>query len=384
MSGDSDNLIVVKDLSKVFKLPHEKSSSLKSMTINWLRRKRGFELQEALNNVSFTVKKGDFFGIVGRNGSGKSTLLKLLAGIYIPTKGNIQMNGSLTPFIELGVGFNAELSGRDNVYLNGALLGFNRKQMERMYEEIVEFAELRRFMDQKLKNYSTGMQVRLAFSIAIRARSDILLLDEVLAVGDVAFQQKCFNYFEELKQQGKTVVFVSHDMAAIRRFCNKAIFLKNGKLADSGTAEYISDVYAEENINPAAPGKKKTTGPRSYQLTAVIKDQSPESATIEINYRTKETKPMYIGLSVVRDGISLAEISTVDQLDVSRSGKITYKLDTTMFNGGTYRVGGALFRLKNKELLTVLDQQPEIVIKGHDPTKGAALKLDHNWKVGNG
>src|SRR5437868_42900 len=168
--------IKVDHVSKTFKLPHQKQSSIKSIFLNFFR-KRAYEQQRALKDVSFEVKKGEFFGIVGRNGSGKSTLLKLLAGIYAPNSGNIQVNGKLTPFIELGVGFNPELTGRDNVYLNGALLGFNRKEMDKLYPEIVEFAELERFMDQKLKNYSSGMQVRLAFSVAIRTQSDILLID---------------------------------------------------------------------------------------------------------------------------------------------------------------------------------------------------------------
>src|SRR5580693_2394881 len=174
MPGD-DIAIRVENVSKTFRLPHEKNTSLKGVLVNFYRHNRTYEKLEALKDVSFEVKKGEFFGIVGRNGSGKSTLLKLLAGIYSPDSGDIQINGKLTPFIELGVGFNPELTGRENVFLNGALLGFNRKEMNAMYGDIVNFAELHLFIDQKLKNYSSGMQVRLAFSIAIRARSDILL-----------------------------------------------------------------------------------------------------------------------------------------------------------------------------------------------------------------
>src|SRR5580704_9615782 len=171
----SDNIVIkVESVSKTFRLPHEKNTSLKSAVINFYRRKRTFEKQQVLKNVSFEIIKGEFFGIVGRNGSGKSTLLKLLAGIYSPSKGNIHISGKLTPFIELGVGFNPELTGRENVFLNGALLGFSRKEMAAQYDDIVQFAELERFMDQKLKNYSSGMQVRLAFSVAIRANTDIL------------------------------------------------------------------------------------------------------------------------------------------------------------------------------------------------------------------
>src|SRR6185312_1957927 len=165
------------------------------------------------------------------------------AGIYPPTSGSIHVNGKLTPFIELGVGFNPELTGRENVYLNGALLGFNRREMEGMYKDIVSFAELGKFMDQKLKNYSSGMQVRLAFSIAIRAKSDILLIDEVLAVGDASFQQKCFDYFYKLKQDKRTVVFVSHDMGAVERFCDRAVLIEDGKLIAEGDKQEVIKHY---------------------------------------------------------------------------------------------------------------------------------------------
>lgn len=242
MSKSDGIAISVSHLYKSFKLPHEKSSSIKSLVTSPFKR-RSFEKQEVLNDIDFEVKKGEFFGIVGRNGSGKSTLLKLLAGIYSPNKGTIKINGKLTPFIELGVGFNPELTGRENVFLNGALLGFNRKEMNAMYAEIVEFAELEKFMDQKLKNYSSGMQVRLAFSIAIQAQSDILLLDEVLAVGDAAFQKKCFDYFMLLKKNKQTVILVTHDMSAVRQYCDSAIMINEGKIIHQGTPEDIARSY---------------------------------------------------------------------------------------------------------------------------------------------
>lgn len=223
-------VISVQNVSKSFKLPHEQHGSIKSKFVNIFNRSKTFEKQKVLKDISFEIKKGEFFGIVGRNGSGKSTLLKLLGGIYSPNKGRIIVNGLLTPFIELGVGFNPELTGRENVYLNGALLGFNRKEMSEMYDEIVAFAELEQFMDQKLKNYSSGMQVRLAFSIAIRANSDILLIDEVLAVGDVNFQRKCFDVFKQIKKSGRTVVFVTHDMSAVEEFCDKAMLIEKGEI----------------------------------------------------------------------------------------------------------------------------------------------------------
>lgn len=241
-----DTAIKVENLSKSFKLPHEKQSSVKGKAINMFRPQT-FEKQRVLRNVSFEIKKGDFFGIVGRNGSGKSTLLKLLAGIYTSDEGNVSVNGSLTPFIELGVGFNPELSGRENVFLNGALLGFSRKQVEGMYQEIVDFAELERFMDQKLKNYSSGMQVRLAFSIAIKAESDILLFDEVLAVGDANFQRKCYDVFKNIKSK-KTVILVTHDMSAVEQYCNKAALIEDGKIVLNGAPEQVTKLYNKLNL----------------------------------------------------------------------------------------------------------------------------------------
>lgn len=240
-----DIAIRVEHVSKIFKLPHEKNTSIKSAVVNFYRRNKSFEMQKALRGISFDVKKGEFFGIVGRNGSGKSTLLKLLAGIYTATAGAVAVNGSLTPFIELGVGFNPELTGRENVYLNGALLGFSRKEMQAMYDSIVEFAELEKFMDQKLKNYSSGMQVRLAFSIAIRAKSDILLIDEVLAVGDAIFQKKCYDYFKRLKKEQKTVIFVSHDIGAMKEYCTNGVWIDSGKIVSRGSINKVTHDYLD-------------------------------------------------------------------------------------------------------------------------------------------
>lgn len=242
---DEDIAIKVDGVSKDFILVHEKKGTIKGIFTSMFRKvtiKK--ETQHALKDISFTIKKGEFFGIVGRNGSGKSTMLKILAGIYQPTKGSIEINGRLVPFIELGVGFNPELSGRDNVYLNGAVLGFSSKQVDKMYDEIVEFAELERFMDQKLKNYSSGMQVRLAFSMAVRANADILLIDEVLAVGDADFQRKCFEYFKKIKKNKKTVVFVSHDMEAVREYCDRAVLIESSKVVKMGLSDDIAQLYS--------------------------------------------------------------------------------------------------------------------------------------------
>lgn len=374
--------ITVSDVSKTFRLPHEKQTSIKSLFVNLFRGRRTYERQQVLKDISFEIQEGDFFGIVGRNGSGKSTLLKLLARIYSPDKGGVTVRGKLTPFIELGVGFNPELTGRENVYLNGALLGFSQKEMRGMYSDIVEFAELHDFMDQKLRNYSSGMQVRLAFSIAIRARTDILLLDEVLAVGDAAFQQKCYNYFEELKQQKKTVVFVSHDMGAVRRFCNKAIYIKDGKIVLESSPTDVADMYAEDNISNDS--KEKNTGepklPSDYKITAKITKQQADSLELTINYKSKAKEKTYIGMAIVKDGMSLAEITTPPSQPLVGGGEIKYILDTSMFNAGMYQISGvSLFRVQNRELVAVNKLSNEFTVKGHDITRGAALKLADSW-----
>lgn len=240
----SNFAVEVKDIKKSFYLPHHKNNSLKSSITQVFKKKpKGGNTFNALNGVSFNVEKGDFFGILGRNGSGKSTLLKIISEIYQPTKGSVKHEGKVVSFIELGVGFKMELSGRENVFLNGALLGFSRKEVEAMYDDIVEFAELEKFMDQKLKNYSSGMKVRLAFSVAIRAKADILILDEVLAVGDASFKKKCNEYFKTLKNDKKTVILVTHSMHDVREYCNKAVVIEKGKVLFEGGAEEAAETY---------------------------------------------------------------------------------------------------------------------------------------------
>ena len=241
--ASSNIAIIAKNIHKSFRLPTEQAFGLKQAIFNRLRGIKGYKEQKVLRGIDLEIKKGEFVGIIGRNGSGKSTLLKILAGTYYPEKGEITINGTLVPFIELGVGFNPELTGRENVYLNGALLGFSNEEMDAMYDDIWDFAELKDFQDQKLKNYSSGMQVRLAFSIAIRARGDILLLDEVLAVGDAAFQEKCNNYFADLKDKKQTVILVTHSMENVRKFCNRAILIENGKIIEEGDPKKVADAY---------------------------------------------------------------------------------------------------------------------------------------------
>lgn len=242
--------IVVEGLSKSFLLPHEQRTTMKEWFLHPFRR-RTYDRNQALADVSFTVAQGEFFGIIGPNGSGKSTLLKILAGIYTGDTGRVEVRGKLSPFIELGVGFNDELSGADNVRINGTLLGLTLREIDAKFDTIVAFAGLERFIDQKLKNYSSGMRVRLAYAIAIQVEFSILLLDEVLAVGDQDFQNRCFETLAEIRAEGKTIVFVSHDLGAVREHCDRVMLLVDGCIDEMGDPDSVLLRY-EQTLVPTA------------------------------------------------------------------------------------------------------------------------------------
>lgn len=229
-------IIEVENVSKIFEIPHESRNTLKSYFLHPFKRV-GKERFYALKNVDFKINQGDFVGVIGRNGSGKSTLLKILAGIFEPTKGKVHVNGTLVPFLELGVGFNPELTGRENIFLNGIILGMTRKYVESKFDEIVDFAEIRDFIDLQVKNYSSGMVIRLAFAIAVEARADIYLLDEVLSVGDAGFQKKSLEKMLSLLSNGATGILVSHNIQDVKKYCNRVVLLKEGEVFFDGPTE---------------------------------------------------------------------------------------------------------------------------------------------------
>lgn len=233
-------------VSKTFRIPQDSHPTLKGRALHPFRS-RAYEVLRAVDDVNLEIKEGEFFGIVGRNGSGKSTLLKCMAGIYDVGTGELRVTGRLAPFIELGVGFNNELTARDNVMVNAVMLGLSRKEARERFDHIIAFAELEEFVDLKLKNYSSGMQVRLAFSVAIQVEADILLIDEVLAVGDAAFQEKCYGEFDRLRAEGRTIVFVTHDMGAIERFCDRAMALERGRMVEIGAPAAVARRYIQLN-----------------------------------------------------------------------------------------------------------------------------------------
>lgn len=354
MSKSREVVVKVENLTKTFKIPTEASNGIKQKLINIIKGKRGYRKFTVLDNISFEINKGDFFGIVGRNGSGKSTLLKSIANIYNPTGGSVNVSGTLVPFIELGVGFNPELTGRENVFLNGALLGFSHKQMEVMYDEIVDFAEISDFMDEKLKNYSSGMQVRLAFSIAIKAEGDILLLDEVLAVGDEAFQRKCYAYFAELKRNKKTVILVTHSMDAVQQFCTKAMMIESGKIVSMGNTLEVSHKYQElfvgKDIRQLSSG-----GDSSNKLISCKTDFNNLGKEIEIKVRVTSKKDLndtVLTLGINKeDGeqvyrwISDDSLGRTVNLKKGDQYELTVKLQN-IFPVGTFSIG---VRVKNHD-----------------------------------
>lgn len=364
LSPDAEHSVVLRvdHVSKSFRLPTEQASGLKMAFLNWAKGIKGYTEQRVLKDISFDVQKGDFFGIVGRNGSGKSTLLKIISQIYVPEKGSVQVTGKLVPFIELGVGFNPELTGRENVYLNGALLGFSHSEIDDMYEDIVNFAELHDFMDQKLKNYSSGMQVRLAFSVAIKAQGDILVLDEVLAVGDEAFQKKCDSFFKMVKNDStKTVILVTHSMEAMKRYCNKAILISNGEVVASGDPKDVAIRYSLENAQSndyfktkAQNGLARPTGLNSRVPILNVKHDGAdiidgtEPYVFSVEYEFQEQTPAFLGL-VLQDARRGGQVYDVDtQTDnmgvpiVPGHHTIHFSIPVDNLNNGEYRIFATL------------------------------------------
>lgn len=340
--------VKVEHVSKFFKLPTESTQSLRTALVNRFKGIKGYKEQHVLRDINFEVEEGDFFGIVGRNGSGKSTLLKIISQIYVPEKGKVTVNGKLVSFIELGVGFNPELTGKENVYLNGAMLGFTTEEIDAMYDDIVDFAELSEFMNQKLKNYSSGMQVRLAFSVAIKAQGDILILDEVLAVGDEAFQRKCNDYFLERKKSGKTTILVTHDMGAVKKYCNKAVLIEDGLVKAIGEPFEVANQYSMDNVQAIQIGSsKQSESPQTSNDWKVVDNFTAKLLTndkvspddeieIEFSYEIlKENIKTHIAFSFVdiSNGIGLYNDNSWDTSKVGKGPvKLIYKCKLPYFN----------------------------------------------------
>ncbi len=353
-SVDGRVVIEARGVDKTFNIPDHKVDTLKERATHPFRRVEHRRLR-ALQSVSFDIHQGEFFGIVGRNGSGKSTLLKILASIYRADAGRVRMAGRVAPFIELGVGFNPELSARENVVLNGVLMGLGRREAQRRLGEVIEFAELEDFVDLKLKNYSSGMMVRLAFAIMVQADADIMLIDEVLAVGDAAFAQKCMDFFYEKREAGKTIVLVTHDMPTVQSLCHRAMLLHDGEMRFIGAPEDAALRYYRLNFAQMGDDKKQADEPdvvldlNVRVLEATLRDpqggasENVEQGTpIQVDILIEAARPLagptFTGHVVNEEGVVVTAFTRTLEQPVEAGGRIrlTGEIENRLVPGRYY------------------------------------------------
>jgi ABC-2 type transport system ATP-binding protein len=356
--------VVVDGASKRFRLYHELNQSLKSMIVH--RKRSSYEEFWALRDVSFEIPAGTTFGLIGENGSGKSTLLKCMAKILRPDTGSVSTVGKVSALLELGAGFHPELSGRDNVYMNGSILGLSSKQIDERFDEIVDFAGLEQFIDTPVKNYSSGMYVRLGFSVAINVDPDILLVDEVLAVGDEVFQRKCAEKFADLKDRGKTIVLVSHALGMVGDLCEQVALLEHGKLITVGDSRdviegYLDQVYDEQSVAASdhpLRSKKGSSDGRIQSIEVLSGSGQPlsrlrtgDAVVFRIHYRADEEvlRPVF-GIAIdAHDGTLVTGPTTRDSMlqpeSVVGEGYVDYRLDPLILLPGSYEIGASLFDL---------------------------------------
>jgi len=385
----SKKVIEVNNITKNFKIPIERRTQLKDYFIHPFRKAK-YRSFLALKDVSFSVSEGEFLGIIGRNGSGKSTLLKIISNIYLPNKGDIVVNGKLIPFLELGVGFNPELTAKDNIYLNGVILGLTRDQIKSKYSAIIEFSELQGFEETQLKNFSSGMQVRLAFSIAIQAEGDIYLLDEVLAVGDLSFQQKCFDMFRKLKKEGKTIVFVSHSMGAIEEFCDRVILLEKGSIKEEGKAFGVLQKYSEISFNRIEKKDEIKTNDKfkvklfnsKNEEVSIFKSDDTMKIVLDYKLESKIQNPSIEFIITRDDGTVITSASSYNKFDIDQLegvGRIQFEIDSLNFISSEYFVSLVIY---NKDLTEQIISVERIknfkVFSSNNNIKGF-FEIDGNW-----
>jgi ABC-2 type transport system ATP-binding protein len=350
--------ISVRDVAKRFRLYHERNQSLKAVVMRGGRAR--YEEFWALDDVTFDVEQGTTFALVGENGSGKSTMLKCLAKILRPDRGSIEVEGKVSALLELGAGFHAELSGRENVFLNGSILGLSRKELETRFDDIVEFAGIERFIDMPVKNYSSGMYVRLGFSIAINVDPDVLLIDEVLAVGDEQFQRRCLERVAHLREDGKTIVVVTHSLSTVRNLCDAAVWLDRGKVRALGPAgevadAYLGEVHVDHEVTEGVDGSRWGTGEvrfTGFELLgpggeATTQVRTGDAVTFRFHYDAAKPIPRPVfGVSVYTlEGIQVTGPNTreagVTVDDVEGAGHVDLRVDRLLLLPGAYTISVA-------------------------------------------
>jgi ABC-2 type transport system ATP-binding protein len=387
--------IAIDNVSKKYRLYHERNQALKAAIMR--RRRARYEEFWALRDVTFDIEAGSTVGLIGENGSGKSTLLKCIANILRPDGGSINVDGKLSALLELGAGFHPELSGRENVYLNGAILGLSRKQIESRFDEIVDFAGLAHFVDSPVKNYSSGMYVRLGFSVAINVDPDILLFDEILAVGDAEFQEKCTRKFAELRAAGKTIVIVSHAVDSIRSFCDQAVLLDHGRIQSIGPADQVVDEYMDgvhliNHPDDAAATGKIRLG-RIFMLDEegkpITRTGTGASVTFRLEFEADEPveRPVF-GLAVARVGESIISGPNSDQggvrpEKVEGRGHVDYHVPCLPLLPGAYEVSIAVGRVGRRTPYDSRTAAMRFVIEsGEEPGEPfGTVTFQGSWKI---
>lgn len=409
----SKPVVSVSHVTKSFRIPLDRSATLKHRVVH-LRSTSRYRQLLAVDDVSFDVHEGEFIGIIGRNGSGKSTLLKMLARIYRPTSGKLAITGKVSPFLELGVGFNPELTARENVLLNGAILGLSRRDLGARMEEMIHFAELEQFADTKLKNFSSGMQVRLAFTVAIQANAGILLMDEVLAVGDARFQAKCFDVFNDYKRQGRTIILVTHDLGSVALYADRAIMLEHGRMVEDGNANDVTAHY-HRLIGQLQDAERVDTGGALIELrderpsesrwgSGDVRIQSVrfiggdgeshvsfttgEPMTIHIVAEAnRDVSDMVVGVALARaDGTLIGGTNTkvsgvpVPPLEEGQSMVVRFAMDAVRLLTGTYRVTIAVHNDSGSSTYDWLDQAFEFRVTDEHGKPGQ-FDLGEAWEI---
>jgi len=401
------NVIEVKNISKTFKIYHSKARNLKDLLL--FRERSTYELFPALKDVSFSLGKGEMLGIIGQNGAGKSTLLKILARILQPDSGTVKIKGKVSALLELGAGFHPDLTGLENIYINGTILGLKRKQISENVDKIFEFSELEKFKDTPVKNYSSGMYMRLAFAVAVNVDPDIILVDEVLSVGDESFQRKCKNKFYDFKNKGKSIVFVSHDLNTVENLCDKVIYLDDGEIKDFGEpidviSTYLADINRVE-ARRAEEEKSKDDGRRNrwgsgeieIKDVKIVNSKGEEENIFSINHKMivsidyeakhKINRPVF-GISINRktDGILVTGPNTrFDDFvigSVEGKGNIKFIIDRIILLPGDYLLTVAVYDYLMINPFDHLNEMFEFkVIAGKEKEKYGLIKIPHKWEI---
>jgi ABC-type polysaccharide/polyol phosphate transport system ATPase subunit len=389
--------VSVDGASKTFRIPHQQFHTFKERALHPLRS-RTYDAFNAMNDVSVGVRRGEFFGIVGRNGSGKSTLLKCIAGIYRLDQGTISVEGRLSPFIELGVGFNPDLAAEDNVVINAVMMGLSRAEARRRFADIIEFAELEEFVDLKLKNYSSGMGVRLGFAVATQVDAEVLLVDEVLAVGDASFQQKCFEVFHRLKDAGKTILFVTHDMGLVERFCDRAMLIERGNVLSIGDPHEIGLLYNQVNFGGLvhdAPTREAAQRPVEirtcrFEIAGGAVSELPHGDTFDIAFEmlfNERTENPVFGVTV-RNEAGQTVFATTTQWRLPQTGvfeagesvTVRVQLDA-WFGPGRYRASPSVAREgSGRDTLDLREDMASVILSSTQPS-GGLIDPPHRFEI---